>query len=229
MNHTFENFVVGHCNRAAFEAAIAVADGTVDVPVFIYGASGLGKTHLLRSVAAKIRKGNPACRVFYVRGDELVVDAVAALRLGHIRTYWDSHYYSADVLLLDDVEFVGGRAAIQEEMLRVFEQRNKKIIICSNRAPEELFGLQESLKDYFLHCKVVAIQPPDYETRVAIIQNKAACAEVELPEEVVVYIAERMADNVRQIEGTINKIVAYIDLIKCLEASGMDIKDLLKV
>ena len=216
-DYTFERFVVGNSNKFAHAAAQAVADRPAESynPLFIYGESGLGKTHLLYAIAHTIHRDHPDYRIVYIRGDAFTNELIRAIREGKNQEFRDK-YRSADVFLMDDVQFIAGRDSTQEEMFHTFNslyEEKKQIVFTSDRPPKEMLRLEDRLKTRFEWGLLADIQPPDYETRVAIIKNKAIRMGVELPEEVLTYVAENITANVRQIEGTVNKILAYRDLM----------------
>ena len=216
-DYTFERFVVGNSNKFAHAAAQAVADRPAESynPLFIYGESGLGKTHLLYAIAHTIHREHPDYRIVYIRGDAFTNELIRAIREGKNQEFRDK-YRSADVFLMDDVQFIAGRDSTQEEMFHTFNslyEEKKQIVFTSDRPPKEMLRLEDRLKTRFEWGLLADIQPPDYETRVAIIKNKAIRMGVELPEEVLTYVAENITANVRQIEGTVNKVLAYRDLM----------------
>ena len=214
---TFETFVVGPSNRLACAAARAVADapGQHYNPLFIYGDSGLGKTHLLYAIANSIHQNKPGLSVVYVKGDTFTNELIQAIREGRNQEFRDK-YRSADIFLMDDVQFVAGRASTQEEMFHTFNtlyEAKRQIVFTSDRPPKEMLRLDDRLKTRFEWGLLADIQPPDYETRMAIIKNKSIRMGIELPEFLLQLIAENITANVRQIEGTVNKIMAYQDLM----------------
>lgn len=215
--YTFERFVVGSSNKFAHAAARAVADnpGQSYNPLFIYGESGLGKTHLLYAIAHTIHKNHPDYKVVYIKGDTFTNELIQAIREGRNAEFREK-YRGADVFLMDDVQFIAGRDSTQEEMFHTFNtlyELKKQIVFTSDRPPKEMLRLEDRLKTRFEWGLLADIQPPDYETRMAIIKNKAIRMGVELPEEVLIYVAENITSNVRQIEGTVKKILAFRDLL----------------
>lgn len=215
--YTFERFVVGNSNKFAHAAAVAVAENPAQSynPLFIYGESGLGKTHLLYAIAHTIHRAHPSYRIVYIRGDSFTNELIQAIREGKNQDFREK-YRSADVFLMDDVQFIAGRDSTQEEMFHTFNtlyEAKKQIVFTSDRPPKEMLRLEDRLKTRFEWGLLADIQPPDYETRMAIIKNKAIRMGVELPEEVLTYVAENITANVRQIEGTVNKILAFRDLL----------------
>ena len=215
--YTFERFVVGSSNKFAHAAARAVADnpGHSYNPLFIYGESGLGKTHLLYAIAHTIHDNHPDYKVVYIKGDTFTNELIQAIREGRNSEFREK-YRGADVFLMDDVQFIAGRDSTQEEMFHTFNtlyELKKQIVFTSDRPPKEMLRLEDRLKTRFEWGLLADIQPPDYETRMAIIKNKAIRMGVELPEFLLQLIAENITANVRQIEGTVNKIMAYQDLM----------------
>ena len=215
--YTFERFVVGASNKFAHAAAQAVAERPAQTynPLFIYGESGLGKTHLLYAIAHKIHQNHPDYRIVYIKGDSFTNELIQAIREGRNPEFREK-YRSADVFLMDDVQFIAGRESTQEEMFHTFNtlyEAGRQIVFTADRPPKEMLRLDDRLRTRFEWGLPVDIQPPDYETRVAIIKNKAAMLGVKLPDEIYGYIAENVTANVRQIEGTLNKLLAYRDLL----------------
>ncbi|MPM28256.1 Chromosomal replication initiator protein DnaA [bioreactor metagenome] len=215
--YTFERFVVGNSNKFAHAAARAVADNPSASynPLFIYGESGLGKTHLLYAIAHTIGQKHPEYRIVYIKGDSFTNELIQAIREGRNQEFREK-YRAADVFLMDDVQFIAGRDSTQEEMFHTFNtlyESKKQIVFTADRPPKEMLRLEDRLKTRFEWGLLADIQPPDYETRMAIIKNKAIRMGAELPEEVLQYVAESITANVRQIEGTVNKILAFRDLL----------------
>ena len=215
--YTFERFVVGSSNKFAHAAARKVADnpGQSYNPLFIYGESGLGKTHLLYAIAHTIHSNHPEYKVIYIKGDDFTNELVAAIREGRNKEFREK-YRDADVFLMDDVQFIAGRDSTQEEMFHTFNtlyELKKQIVFTSDRPPKEMLRLEDRLKTRFEWGLLADIIPPDYETRVAIVKNKSIRMGMELPDFLIQLIAETITANVRQIEGTVNKIMAYQDLI----------------
>lgn len=215
--YTFENFVVGSSNKFAHAAAMAVAEGqtTSYNPLFIHGPSGLGKTHLLYAIRHEVRKRHPNYNIVYVKGDDFTNELITAIQAGK-NVEFREKYRSANLFLMDDVQFIAGRTATQEEFFHTFNslyQLNRQIVFTSDRPPNEIMRLTDRLKTRFESGLIADIQPPDYETRVAIINNKAMQLGIVLPEDIVQYIAENMTSNVRQIEGAVKKVKAYNDIM----------------
>ncbi|MDD5931344.1 MAG: chromosomal replication initiator protein DnaA [Oscillospiraceae bacterium] len=216
---TFETFVVGPSNKLAYAASKAVADHPAQNynPLLIYGDSGLGKTHLIYAIANVIRRNDHNSRIAYVKGDDLTNELVAAIQAGPSKTAeMREKYRQADLLLVDDVQFIAGKKQTQEEFFHTFNtlyESGRQIVLTSDRPPSEMTLLDDRLRTRFEWGLLVDVAPPDFETRLAIIKNKAAILGLELPEKVANYIAENVTANVRQIEGTINKIMAFKDLL----------------
>lgn len=214
---TFETYVVGPGNKLAYAAARAVAEKAAERynPLFIYGDSGLGKTHLLYAIAHQIRRKDPAAKIVYIKGDEFTNELVKAIQ-SHRNDEFREKYREASVLLVDDIQFIAGKEQTQEEFFHTFNtlyEFKRQIVLTSDRPPREMTLLEDRLKTRFEWGLMVDVTPPDFETRLAIIRMKAALLGVQLPDEITGYIAENVTANVRQIEGTLNKILAYRDLL----------------
>ena len=215
--YTFARFVVGPSNKFAHAAAQAVGEnpGQNYNPLYIYGASGLGKTHLMYAIAHAIHEKHPEYKIVYIKGDAFTNELIKAIREGRNNEFREK-YRGADVFLMDDVQFIAGRDSTQEEMFHTFNtlyDLKKQIVFTSDRPPKELLRLDDRLKTRFEWGLIADIQPPDYETRMAIIKNKCIRSGMELPDFLIQLIAENITANVRQIEGTVNKIMAYQDLM----------------
>lgn len=214
---TFENFVVGKSNQFAHAAARAVADAPAESynPLLIYGDSGLGKTHLIYAIAHNIRQHNPGVKIVYIKGDDFTNALIQAIREGK-QMEFHNKYRDADILLVDDVQFIAGKKETQEEFFHTFNtlyEARRQIVLTSDRPPKEMTALEDRLKTRFEWGLLADIQPPDYETRMAIIKNKAIQLGTPLSDNVCNYIAENVTANVRQIEGTVKKILAYRELL----------------
>ena len=213
---TFDKFVVGPTNRIAYAAALAVSQNpaTKYNPLFIYGDSGLGKTHLLYSIANALRISRPDFRIVYIKGDDFTNELINAIQTGSNSEFREK-FRMADLLLVDDIQFIAGKIQTQEEFFHTFNalyESGRQIVLTSDRAPKDMLRLEDRLKSRFEGGLMVDVQPPDYETRVAILKNKAARMGIPLAEEACVYIAENIKSNIRQIEGILKKIQAYLEL-----------------
>ncbi len=232
---TFERFVVGNSNKFAHAAATAVAEGQIKNfnPLFIYGDSGLGKTHLLYAIRHAVSKKHPEYNIVYVKGDDFTNELILALQVGK-NVEFREKYRGADLFLMDDIQFIAGKIQTQEEFFHTFNtlyEANRQIVFTSDRPPNEMTRLEDRLKTRFESGLLADIQPPDYETRMAIIKNKAVQLGMCLPDDVSTYIAENMTSNVRQIEGAVKKVMAYRDLMNdsiTVSSVSKAIKDMLK-
>lgn len=213
---TFENFVVGPSNRFAHSAAIAITNnpGQVYNPLFLYGPAGVGKTHLLYAMANGVRKKTPDAKIVYIRGEQFTNELIDAIKSGK-NIEFRSKYREADLFLIDDIQFIAGKESTQEEFFHTFNklyEEHKQIVMTSDRKPSDMLTLEDRLKTRFEWGLLADIQPPDYETRMAILKNKAQQLGLDLTDDVCNYIAINVTNNVRQIEGTVKKILAYRDL-----------------
>ena len=216
---TFENFVYGPENSHAYRSALkfaALADerGTC-TSLFIYGKSGLGKTHLLYAIANVIRKNDRNAKIVYIKGDDFINEFIELIRAGR-GSEFRAKYREADLLLVDDVQFVAGKEQVQNEFFHTFNnlyESGKQIVLTSDRPPSEMTLLDDRLRTRFEWGLLADVTPPDFETRLAIVKNKAVALGMDLPDKIASYIAENVTANVRQLEGTVNKILAYKDLL----------------
>ncbi len=209
---TFENFVEGKSNQLARAAAEQIAEnpGTAYNPLFIYGGTGLGKTHLMQAVGNRMLASGQGARVAYVHSERFVGDMVRALRRNTINDFKRS-YRSLDALLIDDIQFFAGKDRSQEEFFHTFNallEGQQQVILTCDRYPKEVDGLEERLKSRFGWGLTVAIEPPELETCVAILKSKAVGMEVALPDEVAFFVAKRVRSNVRELEGALRRVVA---------------------
>ena len=233
--YTFDRFIVGNSNKFAHAAAIAVAErpGQTYNPLFIYGNSGLGKTHLLLAIGQAIHEREPNKKIAYIKGDDFTNQMVKSIKDGTVDEF-RLKYRNVDLFLVDDIQFIAGKRSTQEEFFHTFNtlrEAGKQIVLTSDRPPKEITQLEDRLRTRFEQGLMVDVAPPDFETRFAIVQNKAAMLGVKLPNEVTDYIAENITSNVRQIEGTLNKILAYRDLLDDQvneETVSRAIRDMLK-
>ncbi len=213
---SFDNFVVGPSNQFAYGAATAVsnAPGQTYNPLFLYGPPGVGKTHLLYAIANGIRRNNPNANIVYIKGDQFTKALIAAIQSGK-NIEFRSKYREADLFLIDDIQFIAGKESTQEEFFHTFNklyEEHKQIVMTSDRKPSDMLTLEDRLRTRFEWGLIADIQPPDYETRMAIIKNKANSLALDLSDDVCNYIANNVTNNVRQIEGTVKKLRAYVDL-----------------
>ncbi|MGG5799265.1 chromosomal replication initiator protein DnaA [Edwardsiella tarda] len=210
--HTFDNFVEGKSNQLARAAARQVADnpGGAYNPLFLYGGTGLGKTHLLHAVGNGIMARKPNAKVVYMHSERFVQDMVKALQNNAIEEF-KRYYRSVDALLIDDIQFFANKERSQEEFFHTFNallEGNQQIILTSDRYPKEINGVEDRLKSRFGWGLTVAIEPPELETRVAILMKKADENDIRLPGEVAFFIAKRLRSNVRELEGALNRVIA---------------------
>lgn len=234
--YTFERFVVGSTNKFAFTAAQKVAEepGGAYNPLFIYGQSGLGKTHLLHAIANRVRHNHPGCRILYIQSEDFVNELVGNLRRGIDMQEFRDKYRGVDLFLMDDVQFIAGKDLSEEELFHTFNalyEQKKQIVFTSDRPPHEMLRLEQRLRTRFEQGLPADIQPPDYETRVALLKNKSLERGISLPEPVLSYVAENITSNVRQIEGVVNKIMAFQELMGAqvdVETTIRAVRDILR-
>ncbi|KZN42081.1 chromosomal replication initiator protein DnaA [Pseudoalteromonas luteoviolacea] len=211
-NYTFDNFVEGKSNQLAKAAATQVADnpGSAFNPVFIYGGTGLGKTHLLHAVGNGIIDKKPNAKIVYMHSERFVQDMVKALQNNAIEDF-KRYYRSVDALMIDDIQFFANKERSQEEFFHTFNallEGNQQIILTSDRYPKEIEGVEDRLKSRFGWGLTIAIEPPELETRVAILMKKAQQSNINLPHEVAFFIAKKLRSNVRELEGALNRVIA---------------------
>ena len=214
--YTFDNFVEGRSNQLARAAAVQVSEnpGKAYNPLFIYGGTGLGKTHLLHSIGNGILANKPDAKVFYLRAERFVQDMVYAMKHNKIDSFKES-YRSVDALLIDDVQFFAKKDHFQDEFFHTFNwllEGNQQVILTSDVYPKEIEGVDERLKSRFGWGLTVAIEPPELPTRVAILERKAEERKTKLPHEVAFFIAKRLRSNVRELEGALNRVIANVTL-----------------
>lgn len=214
--YTFSSFVSGPSNQFARAAAQSVADnpGRAYNPLFVYGGSGLGKTHLLHAIGNAVLATHPGSRVLYLPTEHFVNDLINSIRLQRMSQF-RATYRSVQVLLLDDVHMIAGKERTQEEFFHTFNtlhEAGQQIVLTSDTAPTNIQGLEERLRSRFVWGLVADIQPPDLETKCAILREKAHAEGLDLPDEVVLFIARRVRENVRELEGLLNRIVIYCAL-----------------
>jgi len=211
-NYVFDNFVEGNSNQLARAAAFQVAERPGDAynPLFIYGGVGLGKTHLMHAIGNTILKNNPEAKILYLHSERFVADMVKALQTNSINEF-KRFYRSLNALLIDDIQFFAGKDRSQEEFFHTFNallEGQQQIILTSDRYPKEIDGVEERLKSRFGWGLTVAVEPPELETRVAILISKAEQSSIELPYEVAFFIAKRIRSNVRELEGALRRVIA---------------------
>ncbi len=211
--YTFDTFIVGSSNKFAHAASMAVATKPAVLynPLFIYGNSGLGKTHLLYAICNEISKSYPEMNIIYIKGDEFTNEMIESIRRGTTAEF-RQRYRKADVLLVDDIQFIAGKDSTQEEFFHTFNtlyESKKQIVLTSDRPPKDIATLEERLLTRFEWGLTADVQPPDFETRIAIIKRKAELLEIQIPDNVSEYIANRLKNNIRQLEGAVKKMKAY--------------------
>lgn len=215
--YTFENFIVGSANELAYAACQAIAQkpGTKYNPLFIYGGVGIGKTHLIQAVGNAILAAKPVANIIYASTEQFVQEFVDALRFKKNTSDFAGFYRSADVLIVDDVQFLAGKEKIQEEFFHTFNalyQANKQIIMSSDKPPKDIPTLEERLRSRFAWGMTIDMQTPDFETRCAILQSKASSQNITLPQSVVEFLASRVRSNIRELEGALNQVLAFCEM-----------------
>lgn len=211
--YTFDTFVVGSNNRFAHAASLAVAEspGTLYNPLFIYGGAGLGKTHLMQSIAHYILRNDPSVRVLYVTSETFTNDLIDSLK-GKKNAEFKEKYRSIDVLMIDDIQFLIGKESTQEEFFHTFNylyETGKQVIITSDKPPKDFTNLEERLRSRFSVGLPVDVSAPDYETRVAILHKKEETENTKISDDIINYIAENINTNIRELEGALNRITAF--------------------
>ena len=210
--YTFDNFIVGSSNKFAHAACVAVADRPAQDynPLFIYGPSGLGKTHLLYAITNEIKKKNPFCNIIYIKGEDFTNQMIESIAKKSMTSFRDK-YRTCDVLLIDDIQFIAGKTSTQEEFFHTFNalyEDGKQIILVSDRPPRDIETLEDRIKTRFEWGLIADIQPPDLELRIAIFKNKISQAGIKVSDEIITYLAENLRSHIRQIEGAVKKLVA---------------------
>lgn len=232
--YTFETFVVGGSNHFAHAAALAVAQNPAAAynPLFIYGGVGLGKTHLMHAIGHAVKAKDPGVRVMYVTSETFTNELITAIQMDK-RLEFRKRYRNVDVLLIDDVQFIAKKQSVQEEFFNTFNtlhNANKQIIISSDRPPKEISSLEERLRSRFEWGLIADIQPPDVETRIAILRNRARLDNLNVSDDIIQFIAEHVVSNIRELEGSLTRVVAYSQLRRrplTLELTVEALRDLL--
>lgn len=215
--YTFDSFVIGSSNRFAHAAAMAVSDSPAKAynPLFIYGGTGLGKTHLMHAIGDRVLAKAPKTKVLYISSEDFTNQMISAIQNRSMVKFREK-YRSVDILLIDDVHFIAGKDSTQEEFFHTFNtlyDAHKQIVVTSDRPPKEINRLEERLVSRFLYGLVTDVQPPDFETRIAILKRKSEIAALTLPEDVFYFLAEKVKTNIRELEGALIRVVAYSKLI----------------
>ncbi len=217
--YTFDTFIVGSSNQFAYAACTSIArgdgNGNTYNPLFIYGPSGLGKTHLLTAISHEMRRQNPDLNIIYVTGEAFTNELIEGIKQKKDTSQFHEKYRSADVLLVDDVQFISGRESTQEEFFHTFNrlhEAGKQIVLTSDRAPKDIKVLEDRLRSRFESGLITDISLPDFETRVAIIRRKAELLDLKIPDDVAEFIANRLKTNIRQLEGAVKRLKALKQL-----------------
>ncbi|MDO5301406.1 MAG: chromosomal replication initiator protein DnaA [Tissierellia bacterium] len=212
--YTFDSFVVGHSNRFAHAASLAVAENPMEAhanPLFIYGGVGLGKTHLMHAIGHFMQRNDPTKKILYVTSEQFTNEFIASIQMGRNEEF-RRKYRSVDLLLIDDIQFIADKESTMDEFFHTFNElhgQDRQIVMTSDQPPKDIKKLEQRLISRFAWGLVVDIQPPDLETRIAILKNKALIDGYEVPDEVFYYIAGNVKSNIRELEGALSRIIAY--------------------
>jgi len=215
--YSFSTFVVGSSNQLAYAASVSIAEnpsGSFN-PLFIYGGAGLGKTHLIQAVGQKMREKDAKKKVVYMSADNFVTDLITSIRYDKMASFRE-RYRTLDALLLDDIQFLAGKERTQEEFFHTFNalyEAQKQIVFTSDAPPKDIPTLEDRLRSRFEWGLIADIQPPDLETKVAILRKKAEERKIDLPQEAAIFIAERVRTNIRELEGHLNRVVAFASMV----------------
>jgi chromosomal replication initiator protein len=234
-NYKFSSFVVGKSNRLALAASLAVAEtpGEAYNPLFIWGGVGLGKTHLMHAICHYVLEKKSNLNAVYVSSEKFINEFIQSIQSPKQGHEFKNKYRNVDLLLIDDIQFLGDKHSSQEEFFHTFDSlriANKQVVICSDRPPAELRNIEDRLVSRFAWGLVTDIQPPDIETRIAILQKKAQLRNYDMPEEVVDFLAQRIPSNIRELEGALNRVIACSELsgeIVSIETASVWLKDIL--
>lgn len=232
--YSFDTFVIGNSNRFAHAASLAVAESPAKSynPLFIYGGVGLGKTHLMHAIGNFVLHRFPKTKVLYVSSEKFTNEMIDSIR-EKTQIEFRNHYRKVDILLIDDIQFLAGKEGTQEEFFHTFNalyEANKQIIISSDRPPKEIPTLEDRLRSRFEWGLITDIQPPDLETRIAILRKKAKIENLQIPNDVMVYIANKIQSNIRELEGALIRVIAYASLNSTplnSEVAAIALKDIL--
>ena len=214
--YTFDTFVIGNSNRFAHAASLAVAESPADAynPLFLYGGVGLGKTHLMHAIGHYMLHENPAIKLVYITSENFTNELISAIQ-NNRNTEFREKFRNVDVLMVDDIQFIAGRDSTQEEFFHTFNQLHasgKQIIISSDKPPRDIPTLEERLRSRFEWGLIADIQKPDYETRIAILRKKAQVEHIDVSDDIIAFIAEKIESNIRELEGSLTRIIAYASL-----------------